>query len=200
MVTNSVAVLQRENARLQDENEALQEELREMRGFVDILTTLASAEDDFDSDEELLPLLRDMFNHALDLLNAPAGSLLLLDDEQNELQFVLTRGSVATELLGYRIPADQGIAGWIVTHRKPALVRDVRRDNRFSSHIDESFRFMTQSIAAVPIIGNHRIYGVMEALNQPVDEPFSDTDLRLLSLVCRFTGEILANIDHNKPT
>ncbi|MGQ9888533.1 MAG: hypothetical protein ACUVSX_08600 [Aggregatilineales bacterium] len=37
MVTNTLAVLQRENARLQAENQALTAELRQLREFVDIL-------------------------------------------------------------------------------------------------------------------------------------------------------------------
>lgn len=199
MVTNTTAVLQRENARLQDENQALQKELRELREFVEILNNLAVSAQDITTNEALLPLLKDVFTRSLSLLNAPEGSLLLLDDETHELKFVLVQGAIAEGLLGYRIPADEGIAGWVIQNAKPALVRDVRRDWRFSDTIDDAFKFRTQSIAAAPLIGNGRVLGVLEALNQPVDEPFSEMDLTLLALTCRFAGEVLANIENAAP-
>jgi GAF domain-containing protein len=180
---------------LQEENRQLVEELNELRAFVEMLNALTVRAQDIRSDEELMPLLQEIFTRALKLLNAPEGSLLLLDDETHELKFVLVQGTVAERLRDYRIPADEGIAGWVIQNVKPTLVRDVRRDWRFSENIDESFRFRTQSIAAAPLVGEGRVFGVLEALNQPNDEPFSEMDLTLLSLACRFAGEMLANLE-----
>ena len=199
MVTNTLGVLQRENARLQSDNQMLMQELAQLRGFIDILNMLAAEAEEIKNDEKLLPVLRTVFNMAMDLLKAPEGSLLLLDEETNELKFVLVKGTLAERLLDYRIPADEGIAGWVIQNRQPALVRDVRHDSRFLDTIDEQFKFRTQSIAAVPVAGNGRVFGVMEALNQPADEPFSDTDLSLLHLTCCYLGEILSNIEQNQP-
>lgn len=199
MVTNTLTVLQRENARLKAENEALTAELRQLRGFVDILVEMAGEEEALTADATLMPALQRMFDRLLDLLRAPEGSLLLLDDEAGELQFVLVRGSLAEHLRGYRIPASEGIAGWVIRNAAPALVRDVRRDSRFSETIDDAFKFRTQSIAAAPLVGAGRVLGVLEALNQPVDEPFSDIDVTLLGLACRFAGEILGSAERAQP-
>lgn len=199
MVTNPMAVIRKENARLQEENERLQSELRNLREFVQILNDLTLSAKAFSSDKELLPLLDYIFFKALRLLNAPDGSLLLLDDEMNELVFVLVKGTLAGNLKGFRIPATEGIAGWVVQSGEPTLVRDVRRDMRFSQNIDEQFTFRTQSIAAAPLIGDRKVYGVIEALNQPGDEPFSENDLALLGLLCRFAGEALADIERLHP-
>lgn len=198
MVTNTMAILQRENSRLQADNQALRELSSRLYEFLDILDALVSADAPFTSDEALMPLLRMMFFRSLDLLNAPEGSLLLLDEETDEMVFVLVKGALAEHLVNYRIPADEGIAGWTMQHRKPALVRDVRHDTRFSDTIDETFKFRTQSIVAVPLVGDGKVFGVLEALNQPVDVPFSDLDVRLISLICRFAGELLMNVEqHN---
>lgn len=199
MVMNPVAVVQRENARLQAENERLHKELKVLREFVDILNELSERAQSVVSDEALLPLLESTFGKALRLLNAPDGSLLLLDEDTNELVFVLVRGSLASDLKDYRVPASEGIAGWVVENRKAALVRDVRRDARFSDTVDSAFKFRTQSIAAAPLIGDGKVFGLIEALNQPGDDPFSDTDLALLGLLCRFAGEILADIERKQP-
>jgi sigma-B regulation protein RsbU (phosphoserine phosphatase) len=199
MVTNPMVVLRRENARLQTENDQIKEELHNLRDFVRILTHLEAMTRKIQKDTELKPLLEDLFQQALSLLNTPDGSLLILDEEKHELAFVVVRGALRDTLTGYRISADDGIAGWVVKHAQPALVRDVRRDTRFSHMVDEQFTFRTQSIAAAPLIGDQRVLGVVEVLNQPGDEPFSENDIGLLSLLCRFWGEALADFERRTP-
>jgi GAF domain-containing protein len=199
MAINATAFVQRENARLKAENQSLQEELKNLREFVGMLGELITASQKFTSDEELMPLLHNILLKALKLLNAPDGSLLLLDEESNELVFMIVYGTLGRDLQGFRIPASEGIAGWVIHNGQPALVRDVRRDERFSHLIDEQFKFKTQSIAAAPLIGNQKVYGLIEVLNQPGDVPFSDNDLNLLGLLCRVAGEILADIEQIQP-
>ena len=199
MVTNPMGVLQRENARLKEENDALNKELQNLREFVEILNGMTTATREVTSDQELFKLLESIFRKALNLLNAPDGSLMLLDDETNELAFVMVQGTLAQNLIGYRIPANEGIAGWVIANAQPTLVRDARRDPRFSETIDEQFTFRTQSILAAPLVGDRRVYGVIEALNQPGDDPFDDADMALLGLLCRFAGEALADIERAHP-
>lgn len=199
MAINPSAFLRQENARLKQENEDLTEEIQALREFVEALIELKQASIQLTDDAKLLPLLRSILAKALIVLNAPDGSLLLLDDEANELEFVVVHGAVENDLIGYRIPADQGIAGWVVTNSKTALVRDVRRDQRFSHLVDEQFKFSTQSIAASPIIGDQKLYGLIEVLNQSGQQPFSETDAALLELLCWAAGEALALIERRNP-
>ena len=131
----------------------------------------------------------------MNLLDAPDGSLLLLDHESDELVFAIVHGTLGADLEDYRIPADEGIAGWVVQNAEAALVRDVRSDRRFFQDIDEKFRFQTLSVAAAPLFGDGRVIGVIEALNKPGDTPFSETDMTLLKLLCRFAGEALAHFE-----
>src|SRR5690606_15357430 len=101
------------------------------------------------------------------LLNAPDGTLALVDDETDELDFVIVNGALSEELTDHRIPKTEGIAGWVVRNAKPTLVRDVRLDQRFYTGVDDRFSFKTQSIAAAPLIGDGKVYGLVEVLNQP---------------------------------
>ncbi|MBC7869213.1 MAG: GAF domain-containing protein [Chitinophagaceae bacterium] len=197
MSINPMAVIQNEVARLKSENDQLKQDLQQMREFVEILHEL-NTKPPVQSDAELLPMLRGIFLKMLSLINAPDGSLALLDEETNELVFVLVHGTLAADLSGFRFPAGDGIAGWVVKNAQPALVRDVRRDHRFSALIDDAFKFRTQSIAAAPLIGDLKVYGIIEALNQPGDEPFSETDLAFLGLLCRAAGERLADIERSR--
>lgn len=199
MSINATAFIQQENARLKSQNEELVEEVHALRDFVKILAELKEVSETVATDSELVPFLRTVLKNAMKLVDAPDGSLLLLDDERNELEFLLVHGTVASDLIGHRIPADEGIAGWVIKKQLPTLVRDVNRDPRFSHLVDDAFKFTTRSIAAAPIIGGQKLYGLIEALNQPGNEPFSDQDLSLLGLVCWVAGEALANIEMRNP-
>lgn len=199
MTTNPNNYLRQENARLQHENDRLRDELFSLREFVHSLNELGEQARQVTDNAALLPLLHNILRRALNLLQAPDGSLALLDEETNELVFVIVIGKLAQSLEGYRLPADEGIAGWVVHNRKVALVRDVRRDNRFFAHVDEEFKFRTQSIAAAPLVGDGKVLGVVEVLNQPGDEPFSEVNMALLNLFCRFAGESLADIQRDLP-
>lgn len=199
MDRNPSTFLQHELARLRDENSEMREEVTSLRAFVSTLAKLFEVVFEFESDEQLMPLLHNMLVEIMKLLNAPDGSLLLLDEETNQLAFVICIGALADKLVNTRIPADEGISGWVVKNGKPTLVRNTRTDQRFSDRIDTNFTFRTQSIAAAPLIGNRKVYGVVEVLNQPGDEPFSDFELSLLHLVCRAAGEVLADIASIQP-
>lgn len=200
MTTNSPTMfLRSENARLREENEHLKEELWSLREFARILNELGEQSRRVTDDSELLPMLNDILLKTLALLDAPDGSLALLDESTNELVFVLVCGKLAADLEGYRMPANEGIAGWVVQNQEAVFVRDARRDERFFANVDDQFKFNTQSILAAPLIGDGKVLGVIEALNQPGDEPFSESDMELLKLLCWFAGEALANIERYLP-
>lgn len=188
-------LLQRENIRLQDENRALKNEVTSLRDFVRAVSDLYESANHFQDDSQLYPMLNRVFKQAMHLCNAPDGSLSLLDDETNELVFIIVQGKLSEQMLNYRMPSTEGIVGWVMQHHEPALVRNVKTDPRFSSRTDQTFMFNTQSILAVPLLGEGKIFGVVELLNQPGDTPFSEADLALITLLCRAAGQILAFVD-----
>ena len=49
-----------------------------------------------------------------------------------------------------RVPADRGIAGWVMQHGEAVVVDDVATDQRFYGQIDQSSGFKTRSMLAVP--------------------------------------------------
>jgi GAF domain-containing protein len=195
MVSNPTQVLQTELNRLRAESDSLRNELFTLRSFVQTLQSLAEAEEKYKTDADLQRVLSEIVRQTLDLLAAPDGSLMLLDTDTGELEFVIVQGSARDLLTGRRLQPGEGIAGWVAAQGKPRFVRDVRTDPRFSSRMDEETEFRTQSIAAAPLLGNGKVLGVMEVLNQSGDEPFDALDQTLLTLFCRFAGEVLANIE-----
>lgn len=192
---NANAYKTQELQRLKSENESIRGELDSLQKFVQALDSIYNATDNFKDDSELFGFLREALQNALKLLNAPDGTLALLDDESDELVFVIVHGALSDTLTDHRIPKTEGVAGWVIRNAKPTLVRDVRLDQRFYTGVDDRFAFQTQSIAAAPLIGDGKIYGLVELLNQPGDEPFSTADMGILKLFCRAVGDALAKID-----
>ncbi|OGO09724.1 MAG: hypothetical protein A2Z66_05475 [Chloroflexi bacterium RBG_13_66_10] len=180
-----VYYLQQEIARLRDENRDLKDEVALLRSSVRALSALQDVIQRLTPSANVIALLDDLLASALAVVGAEDGSLLLIDEETDELVFAVVQGAMRLQLTGYRIPRHQGIAGWVAENRKPVVVRDVRTDSRFSPAVDERFEFHTRSMACVALVDGERVLGVIEALNKASDPDFTDTDRDLLSVVAQ---------------
>jgi GAF domain-containing protein len=199
-MTDSSRYLQQEMARLQEENRALREEVLSLREYIDGLQALMDAVDQLTPGAEVMPMLDRILVNALIVTNANDGSLLVLDEESDELVFILSYGDVASDdLAGYRLPVERGIAGWVVRHQQPTIVDNAQSDARFYAGIDNAFDFKTGSLLAAPIVGGGRTLGVIEVLNKRNAASFTPADQTLLTLLCRYAGEILNVMTLNEP-
>lgn len=182
--TSALRFLQQENARLMEANKILREESQLLHRYIEALKDLYWATQRITSEENLLTLLDQILYNAMGVLHAEDGSLLLFDEETNELVFVLVHGDIRNQLRGYRIDGDAGIAGWVATHREPLIANNPRQDVRFSLEIDEEFSFVTRSILGVPMIARGKLIGVIELLNKR-DGLFADADATLLLILAQ---------------
>lgn len=185
--------MRREIMRLTEENEALSSEVDTLRGYLSGLHALMEAVEQIDpSTTDINPLLDQILYNALVVIQASDGSMLVVDDETGELVFVLSRGSMPQDrLAGIRIPTGKGIAGWVAANRKPAIVNNTEQDDRFYGAIDRKISYRTHSVLAVPIIGYGEVLGVIEIINKNNGLPFNEMDQLLLTILCRFAGEVL---------
>jgi len=184
-----------EIAQLESENSALRDEILSLRQFIDSMQNLMEAVEQPLPEAELMELLSGVLANALRTISATDGSLLVLDEDSNELVFVITHGEAATEQLAWhRLPPGEGIAGWVAKNRRATIVNDAQADDRFYPALDRELGFKTQSVLAAPIIGGGRVLGVIEMLNKKDDKLFSVGDQTLLTLMCRFSGELLFTV------
>jgi GAF domain-containing protein len=185
MKNSTFKFLQQENQRLMDENRRLREEAMAMRDYLTGLRSLQRAAEEIATEVDPLALLDKILYSVLTVLDVSNGSVLLLDEESNELVFVVVHGDLGHSLPGHRIPGDQGIAGWVASNKEAQIVNNVRMDRRFLSDIDEVFQFQTHSLLCVPMISRGRVLGVIEAVNKFNQQDFNETDVNLLStLAC----------------
>jgi GAF domain-containing protein len=181
--THLIRWLQGENSRLQEDIKSLREENEGIRYYVTALEGLHLAAQEIASEDDLLELLDGILYHAMSLVKAEDGSVLLLDEETDELVFAVVHGDIRGELRGYRFGADIGIAGWVTAEREPVITNNPRQDWRFSPQVDESFGFVTRGLICVPMSVGDKPVGVIELLNKHDGEEFSEVDVALLLIL-----------------
>jgi GAF domain-containing protein len=64
-----------------------------------------------------------------------------------------------------RMPATEGIAGWVVQHREAAIVEDPANDERFSKRVGEEAGTETRNLVAAPLLSKGGCVGVLEVMN-----------------------------------
>lgn len=177
----------------------LRDQHQTLTRFVGSLERLLAAADQPEQGPDVLGLLGQMLRDALEIIQAKDGSVLVLDPLSEELAFLLTAGEIPDgALLGYRIPAGRGVAGWVATSRRAVIVNNSSEDARFYPDIDRAFEFRTESILAVPIVGGGEVLGVIEALNKKHGQRFSQNDKSLLMLLARVAGEVCHSLDQRE--
>jgi GAF domain-containing protein len=139
--------------------------------------------------DELLGLI---IGSASDLLAAETASLLLLDEETNELTIEIATQESDEEVVKQRVPAGVGIAGWVVEHGQPLLIEDAREDPRFYGGIDEKTGFETRNMIELPLRTKERTVGVVEIINKR-EGGFDESDVALATALANQAATAIDN-------
>ncbi len=191
--------LKEEKEALKQENHDLKEQNTRLWKVIRSLNELQTNPQALATPSDLMEMVMSILRIALDAVASENGSILLLDEEADELAFVAVVGESADKLTDFRIPADAGVAGWVNQSKKPALVSDVRKDERWISSVDQSIGFHTQCLMAVPLILEDRVLGVMEVVNSRSEDLFTEKDLELLQLVARLASYVFGTAEGAVP-
>ncbi|OGP56211.1 MAG: diguanylate cyclase [Deltaproteobacteria bacterium RBG_13_61_14] len=124
-------------------------------------------------------------------------SLLLVDEESEELYFAIVVGEASDKLKDVRLKIGEGIAGWVAQHGQPLITEDASQDPRFAKWVDQKTGFETKSMVCLPLISKGRTLGVIELLNT-VRGHFSERDIELLVALADFTAIAVENARYVK--
>jgi GAF domain-containing protein len=134
------------------------------------------------SEDHYRALLQSIVDVARAIFKAKASSILLLDEETDELVFEAAADEASEALIGKRFPSSTGIAGFVLVSRQPLVIEDVLTDPRFSRETAESTGFVPKGLMAVPLLHEERVLGVLEVLDRPQDTKFTLAEMQLLGL------------------
>jgi signal transduction histidine kinase len=144
------------------------------------LVTLNEISRSLASTLELEPLLDQILQSAVSILDCESGSLLLIDEQTGESVFKVAVGPVGADLVGQRIPPGAGLVGKTVKTGQPIIQNDVRRSTEWYN-TDAQTGYATQDLLVVPLLVKDRVIGVLEVLNKRDHSPFIIDDQELLT-------------------
>jgi signal transduction histidine kinase len=145
------------------------------------LTTLNEITRQLTSTLDQEPLLHNILENAVNILNSEAGTLFLVDEQTGDLIFSVTVGPVAGNLLGQRLPPGTGIVGRSVQTRQPVIENDAQDSSSRFSGTDKQTGFVSRSLIAVPMQIQDRVIGVIEVINRRDGLPFVIDDQNILT-------------------
>ena len=189
---NSASTLQ-EVKELREKIETLETNFQEAQQRIAALQVVHEVASSLTSELNLEPLLHKILAKAVEVMQASAGSLLLLDELTDELVFAVIEGGGGENLKGVRMNRDMGIAGWVATHRQPLIVDDVNRDNRYYDSIASSFGFKPTSLLCVPMVSRNNLTGVLQVIHNVPDRYFNSLDRQLLTTFANQSAVAIEN-------
>lgn len=127
-------------------------------------------------------LLKSIVEAAGRIFNAAAASILLVNEQEQLLEFKVAYGASNRDLVGLKFPLDKGIAGYVVMTGQPLAISNVRQDARFNQDFAKSTGYVPNSILAMPLRAGERVVGVMEVLDKINAASFGIQDMELLGM------------------
>lgn len=166
-LSNQVAITL-ENARLL---QAYQTKIKRLQKMQEISAVLNSTLDQAE-------IRKRAIEAATVLMEAEAGSLLLLDEEAGELYFEVALGEKGEGVREIRLKLGEGIAGHVAQSGEPVISNDVQQDPRFSRVADKRSGFITRNMVCVPVKARDKLLGVLQAINKTGGRLFDQEDLQ----------------------
>src|SRR5271155_3257853 len=131
---------------------------QEMTIFHDVAKALTSSLD-------LDSILQTIMEKMAEYFRPDTWSLLMVDEQHNELYFAIAVGDAAEALKHVRLKVGEGIAGWVAKHGEQVVSAEVENDPRFAKRVDETTRGETHSVICVPLRSRLRVLGVIQLGN-----------------------------------
>ena len=190
-----IQMLRDENELLKTRNKLVSNKLARQQQAFRVLARMIDKTRQMSASQALPDLLNDLLADVMHVCNIENGSLLLIDEAAQQLEFVAVIGDSHEHLLNHRIDIRTGLVGEVIRTRNPVLVADVHASPQWSSLIDQSLNFHTASLMCVPVTIRDEVIGAIEVVTQTGDTPFEDHDLNILRVTGRLVSQALECID-----
>jgi signal transduction histidine kinase len=158
----------------------IEDRLAYLEGRIAVLERMVEVSQIITSTLDLRQVPRIIVEAAKELTKAEGASILLLDKKSGEFYFETYTGVKEDEVKHSVVPLTGSIAGWVLAHNEPLIIRNVQDDPRYYRLMDEREGFVTRSLMAAPLNFRGETIGVIEVLNRQGEEDFTDQDLQTL--------------------
>lgn len=170
-----------------------EKELKERRmRELNTLFEISNAVNFFTNSEELLKFV---LTHAIDALEAERGSIMLLDDNSDELVVKVATGGRYRVFTGNPVKLGHGICGQVARDGSGLICNEGFRDSRFRNFGSLMPVEDIQSLICSPLKFKDGIIGVINIVNKRNGRQFRESDLSLLNLIA---SQAAVTIENNK--
>ena len=170
--------------------ETLRLQSDELARKVKDLDALYETEKAISRSEDQTQLLDSILKTATELLDAEAGSILIIEEERDNLYFRSARGAGSESLKSFRLKSGQGIAGY-VTQSETTVRVDKAEDSPYHDKTISKKLGIPSALAVlcVPVTGEGHVLGALELLNKKGG--FTEDDEHLAVLLAGQIGRAL---------
>src|SRR3989304_2067579 len=113
---------------------------------------------------DLRTVLQRLLFAAIQNVGSERGSIVVMDDAGKPVDATIVYGKRTHEHTTQQLrdTVERGLAGWVVQHRKPALVPDTSKDDRWLRRADDAAEQTgAKSAICVPLMARDRLAGVL---------------------------------------
>jgi signal transduction histidine kinase len=142
---------------------------------------------------ELEALFNNLISTGAELTGCEAVSILELEDGGEQLSFLTLPWFHREALKPVRIPVQNSAAGWAVLNDQAVIIQDASQDPRHFKGADQTAKFTTRSLIAVPIKYCGEVLGVLEAVNKAGEAQFTEEDLAVLEILASQAAVAIQN-------
>ena len=150
------------------------------------------------SDAQHEQLLQSIVDSARAIFAAKAASIMLYERGSHELVFTAVSGEGQGRIIGQRLPASSGIAGWVLTSGEAMIVEDVSRDPRFARAIAERTGYVPTMLMSAPLLRNGDPLGVLNILDRSRDQFPAMSEMQLLGMFANHAAVALAVVQDSQ--
>jgi PAS domain S-box-containing protein len=123
------------------------------------------------------------------------ASIVALDDSGKPVDATIVYGQQFHEHTTQQLrdTVERGLAGWVVTHRKGALVTDTMKDDRWLKRPDDAVeKTGSKSAICVPLLAREKMVGVLTLVHS-VPNAFNEDHLELMQAIADQAGVAVLN-------
>jgi diguanylate cyclase (GGDEF)-like protein len=140
---------------------------------------------------DLDTILRTIMEHMERFVEAELWTLLMLDEERQDLYYAIVAGREEASLRDLRVKVGEGVAGWVVQHGETLLVPEANSDPRVEAEHGAK-PHTVRSVVALPLRGRKGTHGVIEIFN-PRSDQLTDYTIAFLHILADHAAIAIEN-------
>jgi NtrC-family two-component system sensor histidine kinase KinB len=144
---------------------------------------------------DLRTVLQRVLFEAMRNVGCERASIVVLDDSGKPVDATIVYGQQFHEHTTQQLreTVERGLAGWVISNRKPALIPDTTRDERWLRRPDDAIeKTGAKSAICVPLLARERLVGVLTLVHS-IPNAFTEEHLELMQAIADQAGVAVLN-------